>query len=733
LETIGRYQILAKLGHGGMGVVHKAYDPILQRTVAVKTIASEVELTPELRSRFFREARSAAQLSHRNIITIHDLGEENGQLFLAMEYLDGQDLRSRTLNGPPMRLERKLDIMIEICQGVGHAHKKNVIHRDIKPANIFITGTGEVKILDFGLARMVSSELTRSNLTIGTPAYMSPEQVRGEAVDHRSDIFSTGVVFYELLTAKAPFGGESYGAILFKILQTDPERIDRLEASVPQPVCEVVTRALAKDLADRYQDMDEMLRDLVVCQQLLRAGSLAMPHDEGLLLPADAPTMLSTPVKTPMPAGTPAHGRTPMPSGPQMPSPSPVPTPVPPARSRSPLWLGMGGGLLAVAIAAVVMLLMRGTPPPEPAQPPTQVEQAAPPPPAPGPAVPAPPATAQAQPEPQPAAPPEKPPERPAPDPSADTARRSAESARGDVRAARTRADEASAATLAPATYKSALQAEAEGERLVRSRQFARAVTRLLEARGLFRSAEIEARAQAQAQAAQAKADEDRRQRGELNDQVESARQAFDRERGAAEQAGAEAAVGDRFRQAVARGTAAQQLWDRGDLAGARAAFEEATRAMRDARSAAVPAQPTAPPVASRVPESPETTAKSPTRPAPPSPEAMRQETAALLGRYESALESRSIGALKAIWPGLGGRQEAAIQAEFRNARSIQVDLEGTQIQIGGAGAATAVARREYLVVTTDGQQLRTTTRTTFTFKRNGGSWIIENVRFEPI
>ena len=220
MPTIGRYQLLEKLGQGGMGIVYRALDTLLQRIVAVKVISAPIDTDPEPRERFFREARAAGQLSHKNIITIHDLGEHEGQPYLAMEYLTGQDLAARMTDPQRMSLRRKLEVASEICEGLEYAHAHGVVHRDIKPGNIFLTDSGTVKIVDFGLARLVTSELTRSNMMMGTINYMAPEQIRGERVDHRADIFSTGVVLYELLSGRRAFEGDSVASTLYKILET---------------------------------------------------------------------------------------------------------------------------------------------------------------------------------------------------------------------------------------------------------------------------------------------------------------------------------------------------------------------------------------------------------------------------------------------------------------------------------------------------------------------------------
>ncbi len=267
MERIGRYELRDKLGQGGMGVVYRAFDTLLQRIVAVKVISATIDANTDLRERFFREARAAGQLSHRNIITIHDLGEDDGVPYLAMEYLEGEDLQRRMAGHDRMSLSHKLDLAIEVCQGLEFAHNHNVVHRDIKPANIFITDNGTVKLLDFGLARLVTSELTHSNMMMGTLNYMAPEQVRGERADHRSDIFATGVVLYELLSGRKAFQGDSFAATLYKILQEVPEPLDQIDSTLPWQMVAIVERALAKPRDERYQQMSEMLRDLFTVRQ----------------------------------------------------------------------------------------------------------------------------------------------------------------------------------------------------------------------------------------------------------------------------------------------------------------------------------------------------------------------------------------------------------------------------------------------------------------------------------
>ena len=289
MERIGRYELTSKLGRGGMGVVYRGFDTLLQRTVAVKLIGAQIHDQPGMRERFFREARAAAQLSHKNIITVHDLGEENDQPFLAMEFLEGEDLQQR-LNAPAKpSLTAKIDIAIQICEGLEYAHSRGVVHRDIKPANVFITNAGVVKILDFGHARLGASQLTNTGMVMGTINYMAPEQVRGEKADHRADIFSTGVLLYEMFSGRKAFEGESFAATLMKILQEAPTPLDQLDPNVPGELTEIVDRALAKRLDQRYQNMSELRADLESVRRQFDSPTVFAP----ILGPSDPTALVS--------------------------------------------------------------------------------------------------------------------------------------------------------------------------------------------------------------------------------------------------------------------------------------------------------------------------------------------------------------------------------------------------------------------------------------------------------
>src|SRR5262249_10359597 len=242
-----------------MGIVYKAMDPSIERIVAVKTMSADLDTDPELRARFFREARSAGQLSHKNIVTIYDLGEEAGKAYMAMEFLDGEDIKQMITRGARVTIEEKVEYMIEVLEGLAHAHQKGIFHRDVKPGNIYVTNSGQVKILDFGLARMASSDITKTGLVMGTPNYMSPEQINGAEIDHRSDIFSAGATFYELLSGRKPFYSSSLQSTFFKILQQDPEPLENIDPAIPPEFSPVLLKAMAKDPGARYQSADEMI------------------------------------------------------------------------------------------------------------------------------------------------------------------------------------------------------------------------------------------------------------------------------------------------------------------------------------------------------------------------------------------------------------------------------------------------------------------------------------------
>lgn len=258
----GKYRIVEPIGKGGMGVVYKAEDTKLKRTVALKFLPAELAESPEAGERFIREAQAAAALSHPHICTIHEISEEEDQPFIVMEYIEGQSLRQKILKGPLDQTEG-LDIAIQVAEGLEEAHKKGIVHRDIKPGNIMLTEKGTAKVMDFGLAKVFGGSLiTKEAKTMGTVAYMSPEQAQGQSVDHRTDIWSLGVVLYEIITGQVPFKGEYEQSIIHSILNHEPEPITKIRKGLPSGLDQVIYKALAKNPYDRYQRMGDFLDDL---------------------------------------------------------------------------------------------------------------------------------------------------------------------------------------------------------------------------------------------------------------------------------------------------------------------------------------------------------------------------------------------------------------------------------------------------------------------------------------
>jgi eukaryotic-like serine/threonine-protein kinase len=735
MTTIGRYQILEKLGQGGMGVVYRAFDTLLERVVALKVISTPIEDKREVRERFIREARAAGQLSHPNIITIHDLGEHEGQPYLAMELLDGEDLLSRMAHPERMSLRRKVELAADICSGLEFAHTRGLIHRDIKPANIFVTSGGTVKILDFGLARLMTSELTGSNMMMGTLNYMAPEQIRGERVDHRADIFSVGVLMYELLSGRKAFAGDSFASTLFKILNEVPEPLLKIDPTLPPDLVAVVERALSKPRDERYQNMGEMLRDLAVFRQFSFGDS----------------PMSGRPISDRhRPPSDPARGG----SGPRFedrpPTPAPLLTPPPAPVSGMGLSRGMKFATAAVVVAALTgagLWLVFGRSNATPTSAP-RAETAA---------------TTDLSVEMQRALDAFKRADYPAverftddvlkkvPDhaearrvreaarvaaesvarglqaaqahfaagrfeeasrsagevlsiePNHPEARRimeegasrsrghGAEEARARMTRARASARAANATALASGSYRAAADAEREAQQLYQAGRLAQATAKFYEASGLYRSAEIAAESSAAAEAERRRvADAERARRSSTP----------------AEPAPAPAPP-------VTTGAPVTAL-----------------------PPAVTPGLPP-PPAPAPAPPPPEPPAPAPTTATGPPPPTESSARAAaedairdLLDRYEAALESRSLAALKRLWPSLGGAQQGAIENEFRHASQIRVEIIDPRIAVSG-GSATVSFLRRYELMTVDNQRLSSDTPTTMTLRRADANWIIESIRFD--
>jgi len=272
LNKIGKYEVSEQIGVGGFGAVYRGRDPFIKRTVAIKTCQVNDE---EIKHRFFREAELAGNLHHRNITTIYDFGVENGIPYIVQEFLTGEDLDKKIKRGEPIPVARKVEILMAIAEGLGYAHAASIIHRDVKPANVRILEDGTVKVMDFGIAKSLQTEsnLTQTGITLGTSAYLAPEQIRGESIDRRTDVFAMGVLSYELICFRKPFRGEHLSTILYKILNESPEPIETLANDVPPDLIAAINRALAKAPGDRYPTMEEFRKDLQAVYRELAGAS----------------------------------------------------------------------------------------------------------------------------------------------------------------------------------------------------------------------------------------------------------------------------------------------------------------------------------------------------------------------------------------------------------------------------------------------------------------------------
>ena len=326
-EKLGKYNLVRELGRGGMGIVYEGLDPLIGRKVALKTIRFDVltrrEEQDEAQQRFMREARSAGILSHPNIVTIYDVGEDHGLTYIAMEFIEGQSLEAMIAGRQQLPLEDIISLIAQIGDALDYAHRNGIVHRDIKPANILVDGEGRPRIVDFGIARIASSSLTQTNTVLGTPYYMSPEQIAGRKVDHRADLFSLGAILYELLTFEKPFPGDSMTTVIYRIMNEEPPRPRDIVRDLPPGLDSIVAKARAKDPARRFQSGRE------IADALRSYRSFEGTVHSAAVDPAAAAAALD--------AGSPA--------------------PAEAARPRRPLILVLGGMLCLLAIVIVVLLL----------------------------------------------------------------------------------------------------------------------------------------------------------------------------------------------------------------------------------------------------------------------------------------------------------------------------------------------------------------------------------------
>src|SRR5437867_4377954 len=271
-RRVGKFELHEIIGEGAMGAVWRAYDSVIRRFVALKLL-SRAGRSADAQDRFMREARAAGALQHPNIVTVYDLGESDEQLFIAMELVDGRDLSALIAVSEPLALERKLDIVIEVLQGLSYAHERGVIHRDVKPSNVRIASDGSVKIMDFGIARLQSADVTGSGAIVGTPTYMAPEQITNGPITPATDLFAMGCLLYELLSYRKPFEGETVHGVLYQVLTTDPKPLRTLAASIPTSLERLVAKALNKVPEDRYETARHMQSALSSIRAALSGAS----------------------------------------------------------------------------------------------------------------------------------------------------------------------------------------------------------------------------------------------------------------------------------------------------------------------------------------------------------------------------------------------------------------------------------------------------------------------------
>jgi len=304
ISQLGRYEVISELGQGAMGVVYKARDPLIDRVVAIKTInlALALDEKEEYENRFYQEAKAAGRLSHPNIVTIYDVGKNGDVAYIAMEFLEGCELRNIMNDNGLLPISQVLDIVAQVAQGLTYAHEHDIIHRDVKPSNVMVVRDGHIKITDFGIARMpYSSVQTQTGMVLGSPKYMSPEQVMGKSIDQRSDIFSLGVMLYEMLTGQSPFNGDNVNAIMYQTLNAIPSPPNSLNPEVPEMIDFIVAKALAKKMEDRYQSARDFAVDLRACQDTLPQSAQQADQSK---VPASGERKFSHAINAPKGSGT---------------------------------------------------------------------------------------------------------------------------------------------------------------------------------------------------------------------------------------------------------------------------------------------------------------------------------------------------------------------------------------------------------------------------------------------
>ncbi len=733
-EKIGKYQIVGKIGHGAMGEVFKAHDPLLNRLIAVKTISGSAPAESDAHKRFLREAQSAARLNHPNIITVFDLGEEQGRVYMAMELLEGTDLREIINTHAVTDLGQKLDLMEQVCDGLAYAHAKQIVHRDLKPGNIHVQPSGQVKIMDFGLARLGASEMTATGTVMGTPNYMSPEQVRGEKADARSDIFSLGAVFYELLTAHKAFDADSIHAVLFQVLEHDPEPVRHWAEDVPEILVAVVHRALEKNPARRFQDAGQMREALGIARRVFAGemdeaagltaldelGSadatvvgLAATGDDATIITTDptaaGPDVSADRTRTRRAASLPKGGslsRSPGSSrtgrtGTARPASRAPVAPAPPSRRASRLPVMLGAGVLAlVVMAGLAVWLLR----PAPVAP-----------------IPTPNAT----------------------DPLMVDALVASlvELANQDLK----NKNYASAVRRADSILSLRKDsADARDIRGLAQGKLEELKAAAQEARRAFEAGETDKASQALATVMSIDPNDpvvdelSQKLNRYFQGKAEAARSEMAKSRALAEGAGATRQPD--FADAAENARKAEALFKNREFAVATGRYLEARDRFDRAKNAqvrptpvprptAIAVLPTAPPPPLPTPVPPTTIPTAMPRPvtipsAPPPPLPLGDEPAIrkVMDDYKRAIESSSVELFRGVKPNLSSKEEQSLREAFKAVRNHQVNLSLGPIQIAGSQATVRVSRQDVL----DGR--KAAFQQTFTLVKGPGGWVIKEI-----
>src|SRR5215212_1905191 len=272
---IGKYKIQELVGEGAMGTVYRATDSVLGRTVAIKVMNASIARQEDHRNRFLREAQAAGSLQHPNVVTIYDLGELEGHLFIAMEFVHGTDLEKLITAAEPLKLQSKLDVIVDVLMGLSYAHKHGIVHRDIKPANIRVTDDGHAKIMDFGVAHLQSSDMTRTGIVVGTPSYMAPEQVMGGKAVPATDIFAVGAVLYHLLTGTKPFEAPTLQSLFYRIVTDMPRQLDDVRPGLPPALNAIVQKSMAKEVSERFASALDMANAIIAVRAELSGNAYA--------------------------------------------------------------------------------------------------------------------------------------------------------------------------------------------------------------------------------------------------------------------------------------------------------------------------------------------------------------------------------------------------------------------------------------------------------------------------